>query len=65
MGGGGGGGGIKFFIIVLTTLFDNTHILAKIFSADSKIVLFLCKLCLQTAKRVYKKALSLGPVPDP
>ena len=38
----------------LTTLFENTHIFAQIFSSETKIVIFICKLCLQTAKRVYK-----------
>ena len=38
----------------LTTLFDNTHIFAQIFSSETKIVIFICKLCLQTANRVYK-----------
>ena len=27
---------------------------AQIFSSETKIVIFICKLCLQTAKRVYK-----------
>ena len=35
-------------------MFDNTHIFAQIFSSETKIVIFICKLCLQTAKRVYK-----------
>ena len=38
----------------LTALFENTHIFAQIFSSDTKIVIFICKLYLQTAKRVYK-----------
>ena len=38
----------------LTSLFENTHIFAQIFSSETKIVIFICKLCLQTAKRVYK-----------
>ena len=31
-----------------------THIFAKIFSSETNIVIFICKFCLQTAKRVYK-----------
>ena len=31
-----------------------THIFAQIFSSETKIVIFICKLCLQTAKRVCK-----------
>ena len=38
----------------LTTLFESTHIFAQIFSSETKIVIFICKLRLQTAKRVYK-----------
>ena len=38
----------------LTSLFENTHIFAQIFSSETKIEKFICKLCLQTAKRVYK-----------
>ena len=34
--------------------FENTHIFAQIFSSETKIVIFICKLYLQTAKRVYK-----------
>ena len=33
---------------------QNTHIFAQIFSSETKIVIFICKLSLQTAKRVYK-----------
>ena len=40
--------------IYLISLFDNTRILAQIFSSETKTVIFTCKLCLQTAKRVYK-----------
>ena len=39
----------------LTTLFDNTHIFAQIFSSETKIVIFICKFCLQTAKRILYK----------
>ena len=39
----------------LTSLFENTHIYAQIFSSETKIVIFICKLCLQTAKRVYQR----------
>ena len=39
---------------LLTSLFENTHIFAQIFSSENTIVIFICKLCLQTAKRVYK-----------
>ena len=38
----------------MTSLFENTHIFAQIFSSETKIVIFICKLWLQTAKRVYK-----------
>ena len=38
----------------LASLFENTHIFAQIFSSETKIVKFICKLCLQTAKKVYK-----------
>ena len=38
----------------LTSLFENTHICAQIFSSETKIVIFICKLCLQTANGVYK-----------
>ena len=38
----------------LTSLFEKTLIFAQIFSSETKIVIFICKLCLQTAKRVYK-----------
>ena len=38
----------------LTPLLENTHIFAQIFSSESKIVISIRKLCLQTAKRVYK-----------
>ena len=31
-----------------------TYIFAQVFSSETKIVEFICKLCLQTAKRVYK-----------
>ena len=31
-----------------------THIFAEIFSSETIIVILICKLCLQTAKRVYK-----------
>ena len=36
------------------TPFENTHIFAQIFSSETKIVIFACKLCLQTANREYK-----------
>ena len=38
----------------LTSLFENAHIFAQIFSSETKIVIFIRKRCLQTAKRVYK-----------
>ena len=38
----------------LISLFENAHIFAQIFSSETKIVIFIVKLCLQTAKRVYK-----------
>ena len=38
----------------LTSLFEKTHICAQIFSSEAKIVIYICKLCLQTAKVVYK-----------
>ena len=38
----------------LTHLFENTHIFAQIYSSETKVVIVVCKLCLQTAKRVYK-----------
>ena len=45
----------------LTSLFENTHIFAQnlIFCSETKIVIFICKLCLQTAKRVYKNQRTL------
>ena len=39
-----------FFIV----LFENTYIFAQIFSSETLIVILICKLRLQTAKRVYK-----------
>ena len=39
----------------LTSFFENIHIFAQIFSSETKTVIFICKLCLQTAKRVYIK----------
>ena len=41
-------------VAFLTSLFQNTHIFAHIFSSETKIVIFICKLYLQTAKRVCK-----------
>ena len=38
-------------------LFENTQMysyFAQIFSSETKIVIFICKLCLQTARRVCK-----------
>ena len=43
----------------LTSLFENTHIFAQIFGSEIKIVIFICKLCLQTAKKVYKNQRTL------
>ena len=39
------------------SLFENTHILAEIFSSETNIVIF--NLCLQTAKRVYKNQITV------
>ena len=36
-------------------VFENTHIFAQIFSSETKIVILSRKLCLKTAKRIYKK----------
>ena len=38
----------------LTSLFENTHIFAQIFSSETKIVIFICELCSQIAKRGIK-----------
>ena len=44
----------SFWFHFLICLFENTHIYAQIISSDTKIVIFICKLRLQTPKRVYK-----------
>ena len=35
-------------------MFENSHIFAQIFSSETNIVTFLCKLFLQTGMKVYK-----------